>query len=313
MMIALIIVAVVAAFAFGVGGYLFFAACGRGKQPDWLDKASVDKTPYGRFYEVIALGHQWLTQHNAQDLYMVSRDGLRLHALWVPAENPKGTIIMAHGYRSCYLVDFSAVYALYQEQGMNILLPDQRAHGESQGRFITFGVLESEDFLDWGKMVNERFGPLPMFYTGLSMGASTVMYLAGQTLPQNVRGIIADCGFTSPAEIISRVFRRTTHLPAWPFLWATELFARFFGGFSLYGKHTTQTLAKNTLPMILVHGLDDHFVPWEMTQRSFDACGGEKELLLVEGAGHGVSFLVATEKYQALVKAFLEKHLEESL
>ncbi len=312
MAITLIILAAFLAFAFGVGGYVFFAACGRGKEIDWLARDSVEKTPYGKFYDSILDGHNWLIQHNAADLYMTSRDGLKLHALWIPAENPRGVIVMAHGYRSCYLVDFAAVMAIYHEQGMHILLPDQRAHGKSGGKFITFGVLESRDFLDWGRLVNEKFGVLPMLYTGLSMGASTVMYLAGEELPENVRGFIADCGFTSPWEIISKVFRDTTHLPAWPFLWATDLFARFFAGFRLRQKDTTRTLAKNTRPILLVHGMEDRFVPCEMTRRSFAACGGEKELLLVEGAGHGVSFLVATQRYQALVRAFIEKNMEGS-
>ena len=139
------------------------------------------------------------------------------------------------------------------------------------------------------------------------MGAATVMYLAGLELPQNVRGFVADCGFTSPHEIISRVFTQKIHLPGWPVMWAADLFARLFAGFSLKEANTTQTLQKNTRPILLVHGLEDDFVPAEMTRRSFEACGGDKHLLLVEGAGHGVSFLVARQAYLEQIHQLVEK------
>lgn len=312
MEIAITVALVLLAFAFGVGGYTFFAACGRGKEIDWLDEKAVKDTPYGQFYTHVKYGHQWLRDHNAQDLTMTSHDGLKLHATWVPAENPRGTIIMAHGYHSCILTDFSLAFEMYHNIGLNLLLPDQRAHGKSEGKFVTFGVLESRDFADWCRFHNEKFGACPVIFSGLSMGAATVMYLADEKLPDNVKGFIADCGFTSPKEIIGKVFKDVTHIPPWPFLWAADLFARFFGGFSLSQKDSTKTLAKNTHPIILVHGVDDDFVPCDMTRRSYDACVGEKELLLVEGATHGISFIKAKEEYVALVMSFMKKNLEES-
>ncbi len=309
MYIFLIAFAVITAFCFGVGGYLFFMACGRGREWDWLDEAAVAKTPYGKYNNLIQMGHKWLMDHKAQDVYLESRDGLKLHGLWVPAENPRGTIILAHGYHSCILTDFSFVYDRYRNAGLNLLLPDQRCHRASEGKFITFGVLESRDFIDWGHFVNANFGSWPIIYSGLSMGAATTMYVTGQDYPDNTVGFIADCGFTSPKEIISVVFKQVTKLPAWPFLWATSLFAQYFAGFRLDEMDTTKTLAQNDKPIILVHGLADDFVPSDMTQRSFDACGGEKELLLVEGAGHGLSFAKAEVEYEALVMAFFDRVL----
>ncbi len=310
MIIALIVIAVVIAFCFGVGGYLFFAACGRGKEWDWLDEAAVEKTAFGKYNKLIQKGNTWLMEHNAQDVYMQSHDGLKLHALWIPAENPRGTIILAHGYHSCIFTDFSFIYDRYRNAGLNLLLPDQRSHRMSEGKFTTFGVKESRDFLDWGRYHNEHFGAWPIIYSGLSMGAATTMYIADEAYPENTVGFIADCGFTSPKEIIGVVFKSVTHLPAWPFLWSADLFARVFAGFSLNQKDSVKTLAKNKLPIILVHGLADDFVPSYMTQRSFDACAGPKELLLVEGAGHGLSFAVAEKEYEALVMAFFDRVLE---
>lgn len=310
--IALILLAVIAVIAFAVGGYLFYAACGR-KDIDWLNEAEANKTPYGKFYKGIKMGHEWLLDHNARDVYTESSDGLRLHALWVPAENPKGTVVLVHGYRSCVLTDFSVAFPLYHEKGFNLLLPTQRSHGKSEGKYITFGVKESDDMLRWIAFHNEYFGCQSMIFSGMSMGASTVMYLAGEDLPDNVKGLIADCGFTTPKEIISRVFRNVTHIPAWTVIWATELFARALAHFSLEQKDTVKTLAKNTRPILLVHGVDDDFVPCDMTRRSHEACGGDKRLLLVEGAGHGVSFLRAKVMYADHVDDLLKRCLEESL
>ncbi len=314
MTVILIVAAVLIAFCFGVGGFLFFAACGRGKEWDWLDEIAVGKTPYGKYNELIQYGHKWLQDHGAQEVHMKSEDGLDLYGTWVPAENPRGTIILAHGYHSCILTDFTFVYERYRNAGLNLLLPDQRAHRRSQGRLITFGVKEARDFVNWGHFVNEKLSQKPIVYSGLSMGAATVMYVAGEDdKPQNTVAFIADCGFTSPAEIISKVFTQATKLPAWPFLWSADLFSRIFAGVSLFEKNSRETLKNNQLPIILVHGLADDFVPGNMTQASFDACGGPKELLLVEGAGHGLSFLRAEKEYEALVMAFLDRVLEEKV
>lgn len=309
MIFALTVVVALIAFAFGVGGYTFFAACGRGKEIDWLDEEAVKKTAFAPYHANITHGHQWLSEHNAQELYMTSRDGLQLHAYWVPVENAKGTVMLVHGYHSCVLTDFSIAFERYHQRGMNILLPSHRAHGKSEGKYTTFGVKESGDVLQWIQFHNENFRAYPILLSGMSMGAATVMFVAGEDLPENVKAINADCGFTSPKEIIAKVFKDATHIPAWPFLWATELFARFFGGFSLEEKVSTETLKKNTRPISFVHGLEDDFVPCEMTRRSFAACAGDKTLLLVEGATHGTSFLHDKERYLQQIEWLLSQGL----
>lgn len=293
------------------GGYTFVMACVRRKELPWLDEDAMKKTAYGKYYEYIVQGDRFLRENATQELQIKSYDGLKLHALWIPAENPKGTILLAHGYRSSKLVDFSLTLEMYHNKGMNILLPDQRAHGKSEGKFITFGVKESRDMESWIAYHNETFGKFPMILSGLSMGASTMLYLADRDLPDNVKGLIADCGFTSPKEIIRSVFHSVIHLPAEPTLWAADLFARLFAGFSLSQKDTRKTLQNSKIPVFLVHGVEDGFVPCKMTEQAFETCNGDKELLLVEGADHGVSFIVEKERYIQRITAFLQKCLEE--
>ena len=293
------------------GGYTFVVACVRRKELPWLDEEAMKKTSYGKYYESIVLGNKFLRENTSQEIQIQSYDGLKLHAVWVPAENPKGTILLAHGYRSSKIVDFSLAFNMYHSMGMNILLPDQRAHGKSEGKFITFGVRESRDMQDWIFYHNKTFGAFPLVLSGLSMGASTMLYLADADLPKNVKGIIADCGFTSPREIIKSVFKRVIHLPAEPTLWVTDLLARLFAGFGLSEKDTRKILKNSKLPVFLVHGVDDGFVPCEMTEQAYAVCKEPKELLLVEGADHGISFLVAKDRYVQMVTAFLRKYVEE--
>ena len=288
------------------GGYVFCVACVRRKELAWLVEEEIKKTSYGKYYEYIAAADQWMQLHDPQDIYITSWDGLKLHGLWIPAENAQGTILLAHGYRSTYLADFGAAYDFYHNLGFNILVPQQRSHGMSQGKYITFGVKESRDMQSWIRYHNGHFGELPFILSGISMGASTVLYLADKELPTNVCGIIADCGFTTPKDILSVVFKRVTHLSAIPTIWATDLFARIFAGFSLTEQDTRKSLANSRLPVFMVHGSADDFVPCEMTSQGYDVCTSQKKLLIVEGADHGVSFLADRQTYTEAIVDFLK-------
>ncbi len=291
------------------GIYVFVVACIRKKELSWLVEDEIKKTSYGKYYQYIVATNQWLLDHKATDVYTQSYDGLRLHALWVPVENARGTVLFAHGYRSTLLVDFGLAFELYHKCGMNLLIPDQRSHGKSEGKFITFGVKESRDMRGWIDFHNSQLSDKPLILSGLSMGASTMLYLADQNLPENVKGIIADCGFTSPREILRSVFEKVIHLPAGPTLFATDIVARLVAGFSLSQKDTRKVLKNSRYPIILVHGMDDSFVPCSMTEQAYAACNEPKQLLLVDGAEHGVSFLVEQERYTKIILDFLDTYI----
>lgn len=304
----LIVFAIVVLFS---GVYVFLKACVRGKELPWMVEEEISKTGFAKYYPCILASAAWLKEHRAQDIYVTSKDGLKLHAYWIPAEEQRGTVLLAHGYRSTYLVDFGLAFAFYHKLGMNILVPDQRAHGDSEGKFITFGVKESEDMQCWIDYHNKNYGKQQMILSGLSMGASTVLFLADQVLPENVKCIIADCGFTSPYDILDVVFRSVVHFPAHISLFVTNILCSLFAGFSLRQKDTRNVLKNAKLPILMIHGLADDFVPSSMTVQGYNACTGEKELLLVKDAGHGVSFLKDKETYTKRILAFLEKHLED--
>ncbi len=296
----------------GVGGYLFCRACCRVKDLPWLDKEAILKTDYAPHADAMQEAHQWLRSHGSQDLWITSRDGLQLHGQWVPAENPIGSILMVHGYHSTYLADFGRVMGFYHRQGLNLLVPDQRCHAKSGGSYTTFGVKESQDMLCWLEKLNQDLYQGPILMTGVSMGASTVMYAIGRGLPENVVGAIVDCGFTSPADIIGKVFTDVVHLPPKPWIYAADLFARLVAGFSLFECSSLESLKGNTLPLLMAHGKADDFVPCAMTEKAFAVCTGDKRLHLVEGAGHGVSFLLDPVNYGNKVKALLADALGEA-
>ncbi len=301
------------AFIILASGFVtFWMACRPAKEPDWTDEAQVMKSPQARFYPQIRQSIQWLQEVHAQTITTQSRDGLTLSAWWIPAEKPRGTILLAHGYHSVPYVDFGPAMAFYHGLGLNLLIPAQRCHGASQGRFITFGVRESEDMACWLDY-HQRLCQGPVILSGMSMGATTVLYMADQELPGDVRGIIADCGFTSPREILSHVFKGMVHVPAGPSVFVADLFARLLAGFSLDEKHTCKALAKSRVPVFMIHGQKDDFVPWDMTRRGFEACTSEKMLLLVPGADHGMSFLKDRERYRNMLLEFIDRYLEESI
>ena len=301
-----ILLAVVVLLLFS-GGYVLVIACGKRKGVDWLDEQAMLKSNNAHLYPYIAASKRWLKDQNAQDVYTTAADGVKLHALWIPVENSKGTVLMAHGYRSTMLLDFHLGFELFHQLGMNILVPEQRTHGESGGRFITFGVKESKDMQRWIDFHNEKLSAVPMVLYGMSMGASTMLYLADRILPDNVKGIIADCGFTSPKEIISRVYKGALHLPAEPSVSIAGALARIFAGFGFSQCDTRKSLRNSRLPVLMIHGQADSFVPCEMSEQGYQACTSKKKLLLVPNAEHGVSFLADGFRYTAAVIDFLKE------
>ena len=216
MALILILLAAVVMCVVVSGVYVFIIGFVRKKDVAWLIEDEMRKSPFGKYYDLVLKADLWLKQHTARGITIESLDGLRLHGLWVPAERPRGTILLAHGYRSTYLVDFGPAFEHYHNMGLNLLIPDQRAHGESQGKLITFGVKESDDMLLWLQYHNDHLSDCPVIMSGLSMGASTMLYLADQQMPDNVKGIIADCGFTSAPDIIKKVAQQSFKINASP-------------------------------------------------------------------------------------------------
>lgn len=251
-----------------------------------------------------------------KEVSITSRDGLKLHGFFIEQPDPatsRGTIVLVHGWHSHPEIDFSASWAYYLEKGLNILAFDQRAHGGSQGKYICFGVKERFDLIDWIHFTNERYGKdKKIIVSGVSMGSSTVLMALGEdSLPDNVVGATADCGFVSAWEEFSHVLRRAYHLPKFPLMYTTDLLSRAVAGFPFRGYSTEQSLKNARVPVLFVHGLADTFVPPEHSRRSAAACASPYELIEIEGAGHGMSYLVDTQTVSTKLDAFIERVLNQ--
>ena len=257
------------------------------------------------YREEILAGGRWFREQEPERVTIRSRDGLKLAGYFLPAENAKGTLLLVHGYRSDPWCDFGIVYPFYHGLGWNILTVCQRAHGESDGKYITFGVKERFDVRDWAVYLADRFGPEHgIVLGGVSMGSTSVLMSLGTDLPENVRGVIADCGFTNPREEFVHVLKNR-HIPRQPVMAAAELYARLFAGFSFSEYSTVTALQQARVPVLFVHGERDTFVPVRFTVENYAACAGRKKLITVPEAGHGASYLLARAQCQSALREFL--------
>lgn len=282
--------------------------------PDALDPDVLKTTDWVKYEPNISNATAWLKTQDVKDLHVISYDDKVLYGRFIPCENARATIIQFHGYRSHFAVDFSASMRYYHDKGYNLLMVDQRSHGKSQGKYITFGVKERYDVLSWVTYVTMMLGEdHPIFIGGLSMGAATVCMASDLDFPGKVVGVIADCGFTSPADILGDLAESQYHISrklAIPFL---SFFSRILCGFGLREWSTEEALRNTKLPVSFFHGLEDKLVPYEMSRRSYEACASRKVLTEFPGAGHGTSWLKDKVRYQTVLEDFMEQCLSEAV
>lgn len=262
--------------------------------------------PLEKYKDIIGAGLEYINDRPHEWIYTVSYDGLRLAARYFPNGSNK-TVILFHGYRSSAARDFSCAVEMYLKFGFNVLLCDQRSHGRSEGRLITFGVKESQDVLSWTEFALGHYGAEKILLGGMSMGATTVLLACALPLPEAVKGVVADCGFTSPVAIIKKVAKQSMKINATFLLPFLNLYCKMFGKFSIYGCDTTQVLKKSKMPILFIHGANDGFVPCEMSKTAFSANPEGRRLVLVEGADHGLSYLINKELVETELKEFIEK------
>lgn len=231
-------------------------------------------------------------------------DGVSLRARYYHLRDGAPLQIQMHGYRGAAVRDFCGGHALARELGMNVLAVDQRAHGRSGGHVITFGAREKYDCLSWAQYAYLRFGPdTPIYLAGVSMGAATVLMASALELPGSVRGIIANSPYTSAEAIIRKVIAGLC-LPAAPLMPFVRLAARLFGGFSLSGADALGAVGEAGIPILLIHGEDDRFVPCAMSREIAAACSSPHRLETFPGAGHGLSYIADPVRYKNAVREF---------
>lgn len=263
-------------------------------------------TDWNQHMDFIQSRKEFMLSQPREDKWMQSEDGLKLHATWFPQNTQKKVVICFHGYTSQGMSDYIALSGYYMKQGYSMLLVDERAHGESEGKHIGFGCLDRKDALQWINLMIETLGEdVQILLHGTSMGGATVLMASGLNLPNQVKGIISDCAFTSPKEVFTHVLKNMIHLPSFPMMQISDLLNRRLAGYALDECNAAREVQKAKVPILFIHGSGDTFVPCYMCDKIYENCASPKQKLIIEGAAHAESYYKDTEAYENALNKFI--------
>lgn len=302
----LLLVIITAAVSF----YFYNVAVARNSKEFLSESKDLEQIYSGAQQRSGAQSREWIEGFDYEIWNVTSKDGLLLFAYYLPAKEARKTAILAHGYSSEGR-DMEAFARFFRDTlGFNVLMPDARGHGKSEGKYIGFGWHERHDYLLWIQSVIGRSGrDAKIVLFGISMGAATVMSASGEALPPEIKAIIEDCGYSSLWEQLSWQLKRFYRLPSFPFMHATSLITKLRAGYSFREASPVGQVKKCATPTLFIHGADDTFVPACMVKELFDACPAEKQIFIVDGAGHGMAYATDTQGYESKVKAFIGRYV----
>ncbi len=267
----------------------------------------VEGEQYVPFTDRIMKATRLMDSQPFEPIWITAKDGTRLFGRYYHSADGAPLEILFHGYRSTALRDSSGGHALAMKLKFNTLVVDQRAHGISAGRTITFGIKERWDCLSWIEYANRRFGDVrPIVISGLSMGAATVLMAADLPLPENVRGIIADCPYSSPEAILKEDSSQANYPTrlAYPFI---RLGGLLWGGFDIQKTSAVRAVQNAKVPVLLIHGTADYFVPCHMSEEICNACASQITFCRFPNAGHGLAYMSDPPRYEKECIHFLSQ------
>ncbi len=252
----------------------------------------------------------WIETSVFDDVYIQSNDNLKLHGSMVQKEEATNRwAIVFHGYASqgMHMVTSAKRFA---DMGYNILLPDARGLGESEGHYIGMGWHERKDALRWIDMILDQDSEAEIVLYGVSMGGATVMMISGEDLPSNVKAIVEDCGYSSIWGEFAYQLEAVFNLPTFPVMNFASAVTKIRAGYTLEEGSAVKQVAKSVTPIMFIHGDNDTFVPSHMVHEVYDAATCPKEKYVVEGAGHGMAAGIAGEEYWVKVESFINQYLD---
>lgn len=253
----------------------------------------------------------WLLKASSyEDKYINSSDNLKLHAYEVKNENKTNKwAVVVHGYTSEGKLLSSKAKHLY-DIGYNVLVPDLRAHGLSEGNYIGMGWDDRLDIIDWINYIIKNNPNCEIALHGTSMGASTVLMVSGEKLPSNVKAIVADCGYTSATEEFKYQLKQLFNLPSFPIMNVSDIVTHIRAGYCLNKASAINQVKKSTTPILFIHGDKDDFVPYYMMDELYNATNSPKEKLTVKDAAHAKADLVNPKLYWSTIDTFLGKYIK---
>lgn len=268
-------------------------------------------TDWSQYSSLLGERKEYLLAQPHEDIYIRSFDGLKLHATYFPRDDAKVTVICFHGYTSQGMSDYIGLSDFYlRRKGYNMLLVDERAHGQSEGTYIGFGCLDRRDAVKWIDWVIEKNGEsADIILHGTSMGAATVLMTSGLELPKQVRLIVSDCAFTSPKEVFTHVLHSIYHMPAFPLIQLSDMANRRLAGYGMDECNAAREVKKARVPILFIHGDADTFVPVHMCEEIYGNCASMKRKLIVKGAAHAESYYKEPETYEHALEEWIGMHL----
>lgn len=239
-------------------------------------------------------------------VYTESGDGIRLFGMVRKQDKPSHKwVISNHCFKSSYRYCLSYGKSFYDE-GMNVLLPDLRGHGNSGGSYIGMGYLDRIDMKAWIDWILEKDPVAMIVLHGISMGAGVTMMAAGENFP-GVVAYVEDCGYSSVWDIFSSEARKRYHIPAFPLLYMASFLSKLFVGYGFKEASCLKQVKKCKKPMLIIHGKEDSFVPASMGLEIYKMVPGDKDLYLVEHAGHCQARDLDSVEYQKRILEFFYK------
>lgn len=258
--------------------------------------------------DVIRIQIDDLSAYPCEEIRVPSYDGLSLHARFYAADEKKPVAILMHGYKGSSYTELSGAALMMLSHGLSVIVADERSHGQSEGGTITFGIKERHDCVSWVEYVKARFGEnRAVVLYGISMGAASVLMASELLSRDSVKAIVADCPYSSPEGIIKRVMKNRG-LPPRAVYPAVVLSALVWGRFRLGASRPDKAVKNTDIPILLIHGENDNFVPPSMSEDIKRAAASECILASVEGAAHGQCFAVWGEEYVKTVLSFIDSH-----
>ncbi len=253
----------------------------------------------------------WFNKQPYEEVNITSDDGLNLVGYYLPAVVPSGkTAILAHGYsaQGTYMGSYAKIY---YDMGYNVLLPDDRGHGKSDGNYIGFGWADRKDYIKWINYIIDSVGrDSQIILHGVSMGGATVLMTSGENIPDNVKAIVSDCAYTSVWDELEYQIKRMYNLPAFPILNTTSFLSKIKAGYSFEEASALKQVKSSKTPTLFIHGDADKFVPFNMVNELYQACSSEKDIFIVPGAGHGDAYNTDTAGYKNKVREFVNKYIK---
>ena len=253
---------------------------------------------------------KWLEEKsNYSDKYIESYDKLQLHS-YVVTQNSNKWAIVVHGYGgSGKLMSDKSKY--FYDMGYNVLIPDLRGHGKSEGDYIGMGWKDRLDIISWINFIIKENPNAEIVLHGTSMGAATVLMTSGENLPSNVKAIVADCAYTSAWDEFSYQLETYLKVPSYYILNVTNMVTKLKAGYSLKEASALECVKKATVPILFIHGDKDKFVPYSMMDKLYDATSSPKEKLTIEGGEHANSDLVSPFLYWLTLEDFLNQYVTQ--